>query len=402
MSDPKQYPTLDSLEVIRVIDESLFKEYPYKLFLKQNHKIFEVAVVIFVMFQVIASVFITMCEGGGLYTVFHHGLNLSEFIHRIIVLLLRILARAVTPWIFYRQLCSMSDSEKALNNKKKKDDYRSPEFKLPHKSVKRLQHNTMESTVSHAILFSIILVFLGAFVTVDSHLKGKSICIKELLQIQIPLVGMQVFAFLDSLATSFILILVGLIKDSYCIENRFCTEYNCEYFAVIRKRWTRLDIFCYIMSSLLILFSVISLFSNRSLTTVPDQQLSSNEFEIWYFWIIVLSLLLFVGSSSNWTAKVIAITGNVLALCCAFCFTLFLGVTKVTFPPGTTIVLVYSYLSATTINFLFCLLKTHYRHKKMKSKHFWLCLLIYVLLSVTFCIVFVREFIFCASFVEWP
>ena len=158
--------------------------------------------------------------------MFYDGLNMSEFINRIITLLLRFLVRVLTPFIFYRQLYGISKSKKPLERKGKEESCKRD-------LVVRHHYVTLISTVSHVVMFSAILLYLGAFLTVESQLKGSSMCIKELLQIQIPLIGVQVFVFMDCLATFFILMLVGLIKDCYCIENCLSTEYNSEYFEII-------------------------------------------------------------------------------------------------------------------------------------------------------------------------
>ena len=380
-------------EVIHVLAPSLFeKEYPYKLFLG-NYWILEPIIVLFLMFQTLASIIVTLCEDGGAYTVFHDGLNVAEFINRIIILLLRVLVRVVAPFIFYRQLCSMSEAEKALEVRKKKKDYAPP----PPNPVPFHQHVTLWSIVSHATIFSVVLLYLGVFLTLESRLRGG---IRELFQVQVPLIGMRLFVFFDCLSSFFVLMLVGLVKDCYCIENRLSTK-NGKYFDIIRKRWYRIDIFCYIIPLILILFTIISLSYDRAMIPVPDRQLDEGDLEMWCFWMIVLSLLLFFGSSANLTAKVVTVIGNVLALCCAFVFTVFLGVDKATFPPGSVVILIHCHLSITTINLLFCLTKAHYHHKKLKSKRFWLGLTFWILLTVSLFAIVVREVISLAFFVVW-
>ena len=99
--------------------------------------------------------------------MFYDGLNMSEFINRIITLLLRFLVRVLTPFIFYRQLYGISKSEKPLERKGKEE---SCECDL----VVRHHYVTLISTVSHVVMFSAILLYLGAFLTVESQLKGSS------------------------------------------------------------------------------------------------------------------------------------------------------------------------------------------------------------------------------------
>ena len=390
-------PQLEPEEVIHVLAPSLFdNEYPYKLFLG-NYRILEPIIVLFLVFQTLASIFITLCEDGGASAVFHDGLNIPEFINRTLALLLRGLVRIIAPFIFYRQLCSMAEAEKALKGKRKKDD----DYTLPSpKPVPYHNHVSLWSIISHAVIFSIILLYLGAFLTAEERLTDRGMCVRKIFQIQVPMIGMRLFVFCDCLASFFILMLVGLVKDCYCIENRLSTE-NSTYFAIVRRRWYRIDALCYIFPSVIVLFTITSLTYDRPLIPAPGHRLGEGDLEMWCFWMIALSLLLFFGSSTNWTAKFVTVFGNALALCCALFFTVVLKIDKIKFPPGTFIILMYSHLTITTINLLYCLLKTHYRHKKHKSVRFWLSLTFWVLLIICLFAVVVREVVSLAYFVVW-
>ena len=394
---PPQKLQLEPEDVIHVLAPSLFdNEYPYKLFLG-NYKILEPIIVLFLAFQTLASVFITLCEDGGAFAVFHDGLNIPEFINRTITLLLRGLVRIIGPFVFYRQICSMAEAEKALEIKIKKDDYKLP---LP-KPVSYQKHVSLLSIISHATIFSIILLYLGAFLTAEDRLRNRGICIRELVLIEIPMIGMRLFVFCDCLACFFILMLVGLVKDCYCIENRLSIAENSKYFAIIRRRWYRIDILCYTFPSIIILFTIASLSYKRPLIPAPEHNLNEGDLEMWCFWMIVLSLLLFFGSSTNWIAKYSTILGNGVALGCVFVFTAVLKIEEIKFPPGSFIILMYSHLTITTINLLYCLMSTHYHHKKHKSVRFWLTLAFWALLILCLFAMIVREVISLAFFVVW-
>ena len=394
---PRQDPLPGPAEVIHVLAPSLFEqEYPYKLFLG-NYWILDPIVVLFLAFQTISSVFITLCEDGGAYAVFHDGsVNAAEFINRVITLNLRILVRVVVPFVFYRQICSMAEDEKELEIKRKKKDYDLP----PPNPVPYHQHVNLWSIVSHAVIFSFLLFYLGAFLTAEDRLKDKSICIRELFQVQVPLIGMRLFVFFDCVSCFFILMLVGLVKDCYCIENRLSTA-NDKYFNIIRKRWYRIDLFCYTTPLLLVLFATLSLSCGKPITPTPNHQLYGEELEMWCFWMIVLSLLQFFAASSNPIARIVTMIGNALLLSCAIFFTLVLGVDKVSFPPGSFVILLYSFLSMSTLNLLYCLTKAHARHKKLKSRRLWLSLTCLILLTLSLLVIVIREIISLAVFVAW-
>ena len=381
-------------EVIHVLAPSLFeKEYPYKLFLG-NYWILEPIIVLFLAFQTLSSIYITLCEEGGAYAVFHDGLNMSEFINRVIIFSMRILVRVIAPFIFYRQLCSMSEAEKALQVKIKKEDYDLP----PVSPVPYRHRVTLWSIISHAVIFSMILFYLGAFLVAEDRLRERSICIKEIFRFPMPLIGIRLVVFFDCLSCFFILMLIGLVKDCYCLENRLSTA-NDKYFEVIRKRWYRIDVFCFTVPIVLTLFSMASLILGKSIAPTPDRRLNEGELEVWCFWILSLSLLLFFGSASNWTAKIVTVIGNVLALGCALFFPLVLGVDKATFLPGSLSILFYCHLSMLTINLLYCLIQAHRRHKGIRSKRFWFSLTLLILLTVSLFAIVVREVISLAIFI---
>ena len=267
------------------------------------------------------------------------------------------------------------------------------------KPINRKLHVTLWSIIPHAVIFSVLLLYLDAFLTAEDRLRGRGICIREQFQIQVPMIGMRLFVFCDCLACFFILMLVGLIKDCYCIENRLSTEVGSKYFDLVRKRWEVIDILCYSIPTTIILITAVSL----SYPTVPTARhnLEPGDIEMWSFWTITLSLLLFFGSSSNLTAKLVTIIGNIVVPCCALFFTFVLGVQKTTFPPRSSIIIMYSYVCVATLNLLYCLLITHYRHKKFMSKHFWLSLMLWILLILCLMAIAISEVRKLANFVNW-
>ena len=391
-------PVLDNLEVIRVLDPSLHKnDYPYKTSLCSKYRVLDVVMSVYLAYQIITLVVVMICWKGGIYTLFDGSLDnvISKISNHMIICLLQILVRICAPQFYFKQLDIISTSETTLDKKilLKKEDYSLP--KLPCKPAERSQRVTLWSTLTHAILFSAIALYLGVFLTIESQFKGNGVCCggQRLLQLQIPLLGIRLFSCLDSLATFFVLVLIGLVKDCYCIENTLSTEFNGTYFEAIRKRRYRFDNFCYIVSFVVTFLSIVSLLNNQPITPVLDRHFDSDDLEVWCLWMCILSILLYFGSHSNLGSKVFTVACDILAFCCAICFTLLLGVTKSIFPPGTALVILYSYICVTTINFLFCLLMAHYRHKKLKSKLFWFSFLCFVILCVSFCAVVLREVI---------
>ena len=189
--------------------------------------------VLFLAFQVIASILITLYENGGAHIVFQDGFNLSQFINRIISIIVRMLVRVITPFLFYMQLRRMPKAEKKRVTQNKKDDLPYPTFTYHANQTQVICYSVVYHTTCSYFLCPPVL--LWCFLTAEGRLRGKGICIRELFQVQVPMIGMQLFVFCDCLACFFILTLVGLIKDCYCIENRLSTEARSKYFDLIRK-----------------------------------------------------------------------------------------------------------------------------------------------------------------------
>ena len=123
---PPQESQLLPEDVIHIMAPSLFEqEYPYKLF-QQNYWILEPIIVLFLSFQAVASILITLCEDGGAHVVFQDDFNLSQFINCIISLILRMLVRVVTPFLFYMQLRRISKAEKKRVIRSKMEDFTPP------------------------------------------------------------------------------------------------------------------------------------------------------------------------------------------------------------------------------------------------------------------------------------
>ena len=172
-----------------------------------------------------------------------------------------------------------------------------------------------------------------------------------------------------------------------------------KYFDLIRKRWEIIDTLCYTIPVATIITTAVSL--SYPTILADGHSLEPGDIEMWSFWTITLSLLLFFGSSSNFTAKLVTVIGNIIVPCCALFFTFVLGVQRTTFPPGSSIILIYSYLCTTTLNLLYCLLVTHYHHKKLASKRFWLSLTLWILLALCLIVITVNEVRKLANFVHW-
>ena len=105
---------------------------------------------LFLSFQAVASILITLYEDGGAHVVFQDGFNLSQFINCIVSLIQRILVRVVTPFLFYMQLRRISKAEKKHVIRSKKEDFTLPTH--VQKPIKHKHHVTLWSIIPHAVI----------------------------------------------------------------------------------------------------------------------------------------------------------------------------------------------------------------------------------------------------------
>ena len=389
---PNNNSPIDSDNILHFINpsKSLFANmFPYNQFRPQPHTWLEFVIVFFLVYQMTASTFITICEDEGPYRVFRKvgTLDIMELFRRICLYFLRILVRVATPFTFYRQICRMAEGERryqdlkqnGTNNPTKKNRLQS-QHHLPQDHHHFVQEVTLwSSIVPHAVMFSLILLSLGVFLTAEDLLIGDTICIRELFQIQVPFIGMQIFQLGDCLSVFFMMMVMGILKDCYCLENHLA-EYNYD---IMRERWFLIDTFCYVTSFLLFSFTMLMFIFGNPLTPPPSCDLDAGGLQLWTFWIIALTLLQFCGSSANRILKKSCVTGHIVLFIFILLLTFVLKVKKVTVPPGSAILLLYTTLAVTVFNLLLCLTLSHYRSKGCKSKRFYLSVLCLVILSVS-------------------
>ena len=403
LQDDIHKSVVDADNIMHITDPSLFQNMvPYKYFCRHRAWI-EGVIAVFLVYQMLSSILITLCEEECVNQVFKdgHELDVMELVRRLCLFTMRVAVRVVIPFVFYRQLCRLAEGERHYLKILKARDAASHTRTSPLNKACATRHavavTLWRSIVPHAVSFSAILLFIGAFLIAEDRLMEKSICIKKLFQIEIPFLGMQMCQFCDCLAVFFMLMVVGILKDCYCLENN--SSAAKEYYDVMRKRWLLIDMFCYVTPFFLLVFTVCMFAFGNPLVPDPPQDAGADDFIIWCFWIMALTLLQFCGSVAKTFLKMCCVIGHILCILLIFLITFVHRVEKIQIPPGSGVILLYTMLAVTLFNFLYCLMRCHLRVKGWKSSYFRFNVVCLVVLLLSLLATAIRESLHFAYFV---
>ena len=166
-----------------------------------------------------------------------------------------------------------------------------------------------------------------------------------------------------------------------------------------RNRWLIVDIHCYVTSLGFTLFTGLSILAGNAFTPNPSQDLEVGDLVTWYVWISFLSVLLYIGFTSNRHIKGAGLAWYILAI-----IFMLAGKLPIHVPPGSSIILVYVTLGMSVFNLLVCLFCTRCRLKKSREPFscvlFVLCLFCLLMLVVSGMAMLLREVIHFAHFVD--
>ena len=103
--------------------------------------------------------------------------------------------------------------------------------------------------------------------------------------------------------------MVGILKEFYLYENRIATLGNegGKLYNMVRERWRTFDRYCYCTPPILFLLAGLTRFSGSGLTPEPSQDFEA--LKNWYFWIAMLSALIFLATSPNIDLKKVCLLG---------------------------------------------------------------------------------------------
>ena len=234
----------------------------------------------------------------------------------------------------------------------------------------------------HALILPFVLYYFGIF---------RSKCAIQIYGVQ----GLEVW---DCISVFVTLLLSGVLKDLFCLENHLATLScsNAKVFRAIRNRWLLTDWYLYLSAIVLavLTFTVLVFgvpFTPSYITLQADEKHFCNVLAV------TLTLLQFAGSSSWCAMKTVSVVA-----CCIIYPVALVGYytgsiseqTSFHIAPGSIVVLLlYTTQAVTLINWLLCLICCYWRHNELKTKSYstYSCLLSLVSVSICLFCIGVRE-----------
>ena len=422
--------------------EDLFTTTPHYLFHKYyHHKLRELVrlfFLLFMLYQGFGSLLITICEDGGFHAVFQRKEGvLKEVVHRLLIFSLRISCRVVTPLCCVFQLPKIAakpqiprtsglTKEAAVERMMKmhetfSSDDEVMEIRNNHSNIYEMSERIIKRRIQlwmailHAMFFTILLFYLGAFFVVEQKIMKGGVC-NFVESTIIALFGLRIHLIVvfECISIFVLVLLMGVVKDCYSYENRIAAIAamiggNAKKLQVeIRNRWAILDRYCYVMPLVMALFTVFSILTGKAFTPRPPQNLlKASELATWYFWVTALSVLKFLGSSPNRMARWTGLMAYGIAV--IFIYLLQSSRETIHIPPGSIFILVFVSLAVNLFNLLVSLARAHYYRVYAQETtsdvigHYLLffCLFCICLLPVCVAVMVYREVVYYADFVEW-
>lgn len=414
----------------------LFDVFPYHFIKRHYHglkkEVFWSFLVVFFIYQGVSSVLMTICEDGGVRAIFHsEEINhYPEVINRVLKFSLRIIFRVVLPLCCSLQLpvlattpvipeANFSKEEATRGLMRIHEQFSSEDevvflrntpnmvISMSEKMAKR-RIRSMWITITHSFLQIFLVVYLGAFYACEQNTMSGGVCnFLSVTIIHIPYLGVH-FHFMIAMESLTVLInflIIGVVGDCYNYENRIATYAMIiggevrKLFQEIRRRWVVMDRLVCAMSVVMTGILALSISTGRPFLSTPIQAVQDSDLVNWYFWIIVLTVLFFLGNSSNRMVKNACIGGYAIATILVFT----VEVETAHIPYGSIMVLVYTLTSAYILNHLYCLGRCYYSNTSCCTD--WLPFVSIVFLTFLLCsslfVIIYREISLFSMFVAW-
>ena len=414
----------------------LFDVAPYH-FIKRYYRgwkkeVLRSLLVVLFIYQTASAGLMTICEDGGFRAVFNSGeVNCyPEVVNRLLKFFLRIICRVVLPLCCTVHLpvlatapavptINFSQEEAVKRLMRIHENFSSEEevTLLRHKSdivlskseeMAKRRIGSMWITVTHSFFMIFLLVYLGAFYVCEQNTMRGGVCnFLSVTIIHVPYLNIN-FHFIIAMESFTVLmnfLIIGVVGDCYNYENRIATYAVIiggearKLFGEIRRRWLVMDrLVCatpLVMGGIL----ALSMSTGRLFVSTPIQAVQASDLADWYFWIMVLTVLMFLGNSSNRMAKKACIAGYAIAG--ALIFTVEVETSHI--PYGSIMVLVYTLTSAYILNHLICLGRCYHSNASSCMGWFQFVSIVFLtsLLLASLFITTYREIAHFSSFVAW-
>ena len=354
------------------------------------------------VYQFLAMTLVTLCENGGFPALFwNEESTYNELLHRFLMFALRVGCRVLTPLVFMMQFDSLAyrpmiprttlTELEALQRLRHVHKVFSPgnelhrlqncdpseAFKESANIVKR-HINSSWVLIVHSIFFTFLLFRLGAFLMAEERIMHGGVCEFDFLyetRIRLPFVNNPIhLSVLGECLSMFIIVLVvGIVKEAYCYENRIATyavilgnPEGGELYNNIRNRWYILDWYFYFTPLALFAVAELSFSTGKAFTPEPSHMIEPFHLVSWYFWIFVLSVLTFLATSPNRLTKMNVVFGHAIIII----FIYVVNVEGLTIPAtgDCAVILLYTTLAVLNLNLVFTLYRCNrYRYKQTSS-----------------------------------
>ncbi len=312
------------------------------------------------VYHFLAMMLLTMCEDGGFQTIFDPRHNTySMIVHRIVMFLLRIVGRIVTPGCCLAQLHKLSSCQKL----------RLPKYS-DSTNMEKMDVYSMLTVVFHTVVFMGLLLYLGAFFLAEEKIVMEGVCNLEVINsaiVVLPWINVQILLtlLLESISIFLCILLVAITTEFYSYENRVAksligSESSKNLHIIIRDRWIILDIYCYATPIVFLFFWLASYTTGIPFTPDPPRDIEAADFATWYFWVFILSALTLFASSRNTFFKCLCVIVHMFAVTFAV---LISPINGISIEPicASIIVLLFMTVCSHAANILYCVQKYHYR-----------------------------------------
>ena len=389
--------------------------------------------VVFFIYQAVSAGLMTICEDGGFRAVFHTGEQnrYPEIVNRFLKFTLRMLIRVVLPLCCTVHLpiiattpiipttnLSREETLKGLMRIHKRFSSEEEVMSLRNKpetvismseEMTKRRIRSMWITVTQSVLLVLLVLYLGAFYVCEQNTVKDGMCnFLALTIVQVPFLDSH-FHFLIAIESMSILVIVlifGVVGDCYSYENRIATYAVIiggdakRLFKEIRRRWIVMDRLVCLLPLVMAGVLAFSISMGRPFVSRPIlHTIQASDLADWYFWIMVLTVLFFLGTSRNRMAKKACIGGHAIAA--VLLFTVKVETSHI--PYGSVMVLLYTVISVYVLNRLSCLSSCYYTNASDCAS--WLrflltVLLIFILVASLF-VTICREIDHFSLFVAW-